>query len=343
MSDAPNEATKANSPTERNAQLVRVLSILRDISRFGGVDIYELAERYGVTERTIRRDLDALEGAGLPIESEPDPTSSKKRWRIGYKHDLKKLSELLDASHYLALRLSMGQPGPLGGGSLMFGTLEDLSDKIGEALGPRERELLRTIDRSFFDYDKFGYQAEMRDVFWPLLAAMSGRQLCQITYRAARANAYDSSYQILPLKLFSHNRTLYLHAYVPKHESVITLNLQRLCELTVLKKTIEPPADYDPDALEGSAFGVFTGGEMTHYRLRFEPHVATYIRERVWHRSQELSELKDGGVELSFTCSASPEVTAWIASWCDAVDVLEPESVRARFADIGKKMLERYG
>jgi predicted DNA-binding transcriptional regulator YafY len=330
-------------PIERNAQLVRVLRILRDMSRFGGVDIYDLAERYGVTERTIRRDLGALEGAGLPIESEPDPMSSRKRWHIGYKHDLKKLGDLLDASHYLALRVAMGQPGPLGGESLLFGTLEDLSDKIGDALGKRERELLRTIDRCFFDYDKFGYQAEMRDVFWPLLAAMSEGKLCQITYRAARVNASDSSYPILPLKLFSHNRTLYMHAYVPKHDSVITLNLQRLRELTVLDEKVEPPADYDPDALEGAAFGVFTGGEMTRYELRFTATVATYIRERVWHRSQEIIEIEGGGVELSFTCSASPEVRSWIASWCDDVEVVQPESLRQRFAEVGKKMVERYG
>ena len=44
----------------RNAQLVRTLSVPRDLDRLGGVDLYELAERYGTTVRTIRRDLEAI-------------------------------------------------------------------------------------------------------------------------------------------------------------------------------------------------------------------------------------------------------------------------------------------
>ena len=44
-------------PTERGAQLVRTLLILKDLSRFVAMDIYELAERYGVNTRTIRRDV----------------------------------------------------------------------------------------------------------------------------------------------------------------------------------------------------------------------------------------------------------------------------------------------
>ncbi len=70
----------------------------------------------------------------------------------------------------------------------------------------------------------------------------------------------------------------------------------------VKKDKVEPPADYDSDALDGAAFGVLTGGEMTRYQLRFTASVATYLRERVWHRTQELIEIEGGGVELS-TCS----------------------------------------
>ena len=38
-----------------------MLKLLADLDRFGGCTLYELAERYGVSARTIRRDFAALE------------------------------------------------------------------------------------------------------------------------------------------------------------------------------------------------------------------------------------------------------------------------------------------
>jgi hypothetical protein len=53
----------------RNAEVIRQWTILREIERAhgGGATIHELAELTGVTTRTIRRDLEALEAAGFPL------------------------------------------------------------------------------------------------------------------------------------------------------------------------------------------------------------------------------------------------------------------------------------
>ena len=60
------------STAPRNAQLGRILDILRALDRRDGVDLYELAEQQGTTVRTIRRDLDALRDAGLPLSEETE-------------------------------------------------------------------------------------------------------------------------------------------------------------------------------------------------------------------------------------------------------------------------------
>jgi predicted DNA-binding transcriptional regulator YafY len=99
------------STTGRNEQLVRLLQILRDLDRLGGLDVYELAETHGTTTRTIRRDLAALEAAGFTLLSERD--GARLRYRIDLKGKLAKLSSLLDASHYLALRVAMEPGAPM--------------------------------------------------------------------------------------------------------------------------------------------------------------------------------------------------------------------------------------
>lgn len=317
----------------RNAQLVRTLGVLRDLDRLGGIDLYELAERYGTTVRTIRRDLEALQEVGLPLVEEQD--GKRKRWRVAYKDHLQQLSGLLDATHYLALRLAMGQGGPVRSASSVFAALEDLSVKIETVLGPAGRAQLAAIDACFHSYEKFAYHRSPPDVFWPLVQAIAERRICRVTYRAPRRRPYDTVFEILPLRIFAHHGAVYLMCNVVKHDTLATLNLQRLQSLKVLDKRGEPPAAFDPTTLENAAFGVYSGGEPTTYVLRFDAEVAPYIRERTWHPTQSLRELRGGGVELQFTCGESYEVSAWVASWRDGVEVMKPESLRAELAELG--------
>jgi predicted DNA-binding transcriptional regulator YafY len=324
----------------RNAQLVRTLSVLRDLDRLGGVDLYELAERYGTTVRTIRRDLEALQEVGLPLVEEQD--GKRKRWRVAFKDHLQQLSGLLDATHYLALRLAMGQGGPVRSASSVFAALEDLSTKIETVLGPAGRAQLAAIDACFHSYEKFAYRRSPPDVFWSLVQAIGERRICRVTYRAPRRRPYDTVFEILPLRIFAHHGAVYLMCNVVKHDTLATLNLQRLQSLKVLDKRGQPPAAFDPTTLENAAFGVYSGGDPTTYVLRFDAEVAPYIRERTWHPTQRLRELRGGGVELQFTCGESYEVSAWVASWREGVEVVKPASLRDELEQLGEWLSTTY-
>ena len=324
----------------RNAQLLRLLSIIMDLDRLGGVDLYELAERHGTAVRTIRRDLEALEAAGFNLVADSD--GRRKRWRIDSKHGLRRLSSLLDIRHYLGLRLAMGEVGTSTGASTVFADLEDLAHKIEKVLGPAARDTLKAIDACFHSYEKHAYRQAPPDVFWPLVMAISERRLCRVTYRAPQTRARDKTYQVLPLRLFSHAGGIYLMAYMKYYGSYVKLNLQRLRALKVLEKKGEVPEDFDPETVENAAFGVFHGGKVRTFRLRFTPELAPYIRERTWHPSQALQDLDDGGVELTFRCGESYEVTSWVASWLGGVEVLEPASLRKEMGELGRQLTKTY-
>jgi proteasome accessory factor B len=326
---------------ERNAQLARVLAILRDLDRLGGVDLYELAERHGTTVRTIRRDLQALQEVGLPISEEPGE-GKRKKWRIAYGDQLKKLSSLLDASHYLALRLAMGQGGAVHASSSLFASLEDLAAKIEAAVGERGREKLEQIEACFYSYEKFAYRTAPPDVLWRLVNAIAEKRLCHVEYAAPFSKA-SKSYEILPLRLFAHQGAVYLFAHWPRSGNVGTLNLQRLRMLEVLERRGRPPKDFDPRQWESAAFGIYGGGRQTRYVLRFAPEVAPYIRERLWHPTQRLRDLMGGGVQLEFTCAEGYEVTSWIASWRNHVEAVRPASVRREMTGFGRWIVRTYG
>jgi proteasome accessory factor B len=52
------------------SQALRVQGILRTLGARHGITIGELAEEFGVTKRTLYRDLTTLEEAGYPLISE---------------------------------------------------------------------------------------------------------------------------------------------------------------------------------------------------------------------------------------------------------------------------------
>jgi predicted DNA-binding transcriptional regulator YafY len=77
-------------------------------------------------------------------------------------------------------------------------------------------------------------------------------------------------------------------------------------------------------------------------RLRFDASVAHRVREAVWHRSQQLVELPDGGIELTVTVAGIVEIRPWIMSWGEAVEVLEPPALRDAVASAVRAAAARY-
>ena len=91
----------------RSAEVIRQWTILREIerARAAGVTIDELAALCGVTTRTIRRDLQALEEAGFPLFDDKGRDDGKTRWLVNGQA-FKGLSAGLTVSELCALYFS---------------------------------------------------------------------------------------------------------------------------------------------------------------------------------------------------------------------------------------------
>ena len=324
----------------RNEQVVRILGILRALERLGGCDLYELAEHHGTTTRTVRRDLEALEAAGIPLKKEPGE-GTRVRWSLD-RQTSAAVASLFEATHFLALKVAMNEGLALKQQSQLFASLEELSDRIEQALGKSGRATLQEIDRCFFSWDKFAWRRAPPDVVWPLMRAITERRACQVKYRAPSSGNKERTFTVLPLRLFVHHGALYLHAWQPKFEAVLPLNLHRLLALKVLDEQLPMPPGYDAARLEATAFGIFIGPSPVTFKLRFDAFARPYIEEREWHPTQAAELHADGGLTLTFQCAPSYEVTNWVASWRDHVEVLEPKSLRQELFTYGAWLLGRY-
>ena len=73
--------------------------------------------------------------------------------------------------------------------------------------------------------------------------------------------------------------------------------------------------------------------------LQFQERVADYIREKKWHESQQLRELKGGGVELRLKLSSLAEVGRWVLSWGGDAVVVRPTELAQSVRQAAKRVL----
>ena len=123
-----------------------------------------------------------------------------------------------------------------------------------------------------------------------------------------------------------------------------TYKVERITSATLTQDRYEIPADFDPDQWLAHSWGIWSADTTppVTVRLRFDPSVAHRVRESILHRSQELTDLPDGAVELCVTVAGVTEIRPWIMSWGDTVEVVEPPELRQIVTTALRGALARY-
>ena len=131
----------------RNAEVIRQWSILKAIeqSRTSGVTIDELADQCGVTTRTVRRDLQALEESGFPVYDDRTRDDGRTRWMLNGQA-FKGLGAGLTLSELCALYFSRTLLESLAG-TPFRDELQHGFDKLSATLTPHMRQFLDQLPR----------------------------------------------------------------------------------------------------------------------------------------------------------------------------------------------------
>jgi predicted DNA-binding transcriptional regulator YafY len=104
-------------------------------------------------------------------------------------------------------------------------------------------------------------------------------------------------------------------------------------------KTFERPQKFSLEKRLRDSFGVHSGEGKFEVVIRFTPRAADYIREKKWHASQTLRDLKGGGAELRMKLSSLAEVQRWVLSWGGEARVLQPRELVESVQAAAKKIL----
>jgi len=307
----------------RNAEVIRQWKILKAIEAGHFTSTAKLAAEHGVTERTIRRDLEALQEAGFPLYD--DRADGRRIWRLveGYRQ---RLVQGFTLSELAALHFSKNMLAFLGGAP--FGQdLESAFARIREALPAKSLPYLARIQDLFAARpDPWKDYSKKQDVIAALIDATLHQKQARIGYYSASSRR-TKTYEVDPYRLVYYRGGLYLYARAHEYGEVRTFAVERVQKVEVLDQGFETPADFDPTEYARSAFGIF-GGKAETVELVFDAERADYIRERSWHESQRLADLPGGGVRLTMDVAPSIDLKAWIKGFLPYVQVVRPASLR---------------
>jgi predicted DNA-binding transcriptional regulator YafY len=308
----------------RNQEVIRQWKVLHALeSSRHGATIDGLSDELDVTTRTIRRDLAALQEAGFPIYDEKDD-DGRVRWRLDGAV-LKGLETGFTLAELCALYLSRNLLEAVTGTPFQR-DLTNAFARLEKMLSPRMRQFLDRLPSVLVA--KPGPHAAgtptSSDVVGRLLEATLHFRVTSMRYHSV-SSARVKDYLVHPYRLVFAQGGLYLLAYVPEYKDVRTFAVDRIASASLEKQTFTPKERVGTDVFANS-LGVNTG-EPKRVEIEFEPRVATFIRARVWHPSQQLRDAANGGVILSLDVVHDWALRNWILGWGPSARVITPASL----------------
>jgi predicted DNA-binding transcriptional regulator YafY len=308
----------------RNLEVIRQWEVLRSIegSRLGET-IETLASERGVSTRTIRRDLAALTEAGFPLFDER--VDGRTRWKLNHQ-PFKTLHESgFTLSEACALYFSRSLVECFAGTPFR----EDLQRafaKFESALGESMRRFIDRLPGLLTvktEPSRRGTGMRQAETIARLLEATLHHRRASMGYHSF-SSGQVREYRIEPARLVYGRGGLYLLAFVPAYKAMRTFAVERIQTLTLLEETFEPRLPFDGDAFPHS-LGI-NDGPPEPVEIWFTPRVARYIRERVWHASQKLTDHTDGSVTLGLHVCCDWTLKSWVLGFGADARVVTPPS-----------------
>ena len=212
------------------------------------------------------------------------------------------------------------------------------------AIRKMEQSLPDTISLNLSDIERsisFRTRAEQRldlEVFDALAKATARRRQIELRYR--KPGRPDIEQRVIdPYHLANINGEWYLFAYDHLRKDIRTFVPARIQSLKPTGNTFERPQAFSLEERLKGSFGVQSGQGRYDVALRFNARVADYVREKKWHESQRLRELKNGGVELRLKLSSLGEIERWVLSWGGDATVLRPRELAAAVKRAAERIL----
>jgi predicted DNA-binding transcriptional regulator YafY len=287
----------------------RLFGIVLRLQRRKRIRAQDLARYFEVSERTIYRDIAALNELGVPIISLPNAGYELPN---GFSLPPIFFSTGESSALILALQLFLAQTHGANSADA-----ERAQAKIAAILPVDLREHVDSLSEiiRFYASDR---RFDLEDANLALLQrAIHEQRVVRINYQNLYAN--QALERVIEPSCLTYNAgTWYLAAYCRMRQAARSFRLDRMDTLEILDESFTPRVLAEVPI------------PLVQVRIRFAPHILRWVRERQ-HFGFRAGNQDDA--VLLYEVSDPLEMLGWLLSWGAQAEVLEPASLRARIRE----------
>lgn len=322
----------------RNGKVVRLLYLMLDLAQPGGRALQELAEAYEVNERTIRRDLDALQDASLPVVKEGG------RWRLDVPGPLHPNLQMTPPEAFLLLLcLSMAKRG------LLPRDREGVERVRKKAAVLLPKKVLALADRLANLYVPVNQPAPTVKHDATTLRDLENAitTVCWVRFGYSKRSGEKSVYTVAPHALLTAYGRVYLLGHVREHvdRAPITFAVARIENAELIEDPddigVTFPDPVDVEAYVGQSFGLWHE-EPLEVEIIFRGDAVQTISATRFHPTQRTEALPDGSLRLTMQAGGYHEILWWVLGFGDEAEVVKPEEMREEIVGTLLDALDNY-
>ena len=290
------------------------------------VQARDLADHFEVSTRTIYRDIETINNAGIPIV-----THQGKNGGLAIIDSYKLDRQVLTLKDMVAM-LSV-----LKGVNSTFNDrqITQAIEKI-HALVPENKQnyVKNHLDRVVIDIMPWGSSPRQQEKMVTLQQAIANNILCNITYQDS--NGAVSQRKIEPMTLVFKSTAWYLFAYCTMREDFRIFKVGRVVQLTMLAET------FRRKNVSWSQYDTMDTGstKMIGLVIRFSKKIRHIVEEYFEH--SQLEDLPSGDMIATFELPNNDWIISYLLSLGDDAELLEPKYLRTILQKKAEKISNLY-
>ncbi len=308
-------------------KLDRLVSILVLLLRKERVQARELAELFEVSVRTIHRDIEAINLAGIPIVTYQG-VNGGIGIAEGYRLDKSVLTE--DEMSTIV--------------STLKGISSTIQDKKYEILTEKLRNTIPTkqlenmdskVKQLIIDFLPWGSSKDLKESISVIKKAIGNHSLIRFDYIDFSSNKTARTVEPYSLVLKGHN--WYLYAWCQIRQDFRVFKLARIRGLTITDSYFEP-RNLEPDSLSFDLEWKDMGSQIS-LQLLFDEEMENVALDLF---GNSLEKMDDGKLLLKMEVPEGYWLYGFILSFGIGVEVISPPHIRKILADIARNIYEKY-
>ena len=311
----------------------RVSSILIMLQTKKWVTASEISERFEVSKRTIYRDLQTLQEAGIPIGAEAGK---------GYF--------IVDGFHLPPVMFTPNEAASLMTAGKLIEKMADQSiglgfksalEKIRAILPEKEKSYLDKLDKGIEVFYRSGLSASdsTSSVLSDIQRALAAKLVVKIDYHSMHKNETVTNRDVEPIVLCFYSMHWHLLAYCRLREEFRDFRVDRISKVTLTNK-VSPKRDVQN---AHQFFSKFAGkDDLKEVVIKVDKITASYLSTSKYYYGFVSEKEYDDYNEICLISSNLDYTSRWLLTYADGIDIVAPEELRTKFICLISAIKDRF-